>query len=79
MCARIGLITLGAMGDSYYEYLLKMWLLHDQTNEQFKRMYDTSSKALIERLVKTSPAGFQYVGVDRSGIGNTGNYMEHLV
>jgi len=32
---RGGLITLGARGDSYYEYLLKQWLLSGKKDEAF--------------------------------------------
>ncbi len=28
-----GTITLGARGDSYYEYLLKMWIQSGRTND----------------------------------------------
>jgi hypothetical protein len=38
---RGGTITLGARGDSYYEYLLKQWLLSDKADDKFRKEYET--------------------------------------
>lgn len=38
-----GLITLGARGDSYYEYLLKQWILSGKTDNVFLRCKDPHS------------------------------------
>jgi hypothetical protein len=56
-----GHVTLGALGDSYYEYLLKMWLLTDKKVPRFREMYDEATAAIAERMVKkTTPAGLWY-------------------
>ena len=39
------------MGDSFYEYLLKLWLLTGKQHEQYKRMYLESTTALLKRLL----------------------------
>lgn len=33
-------ISLGALGDSYYEYLLKMWLLKGKTDDMYRAMWE---------------------------------------
>lgn len=32
-------VSVGGLGDSYYEYLLKAWLMSDKTDEEGKKMY----------------------------------------
>ncbi|KAG7219623.1 hypothetical protein INR49_007349 [Caranx melampygus] len=32
-------VSVGGMGDSFYEYLLKAWLMSDKTDEEAKKMY----------------------------------------
>lgn len=56
-------ITFGAMGDSFYEYLLKMWLITGKTNEQYRRMYEESMNGLIEHLLTRSPVSPAAVSV----------------
>ncbi|CAF1514021.1 unnamed protein product, partial [Didymodactylos carnosus] len=36
--------SLGAMGDSFYEYLLKSWLLSGKTDERARTMFQNSMK-----------------------------------
>lgn len=45
-------ISLGAMGDSFYEYLLKMYLLTDRTMEHYGTMYRQSIAAVLENLLQ---------------------------
>jgi hypothetical protein len=44
-------ISLGARGDSYYEYLLKQWLLTDRSENQFLSDYQTSVEGIRKYLV----------------------------
>ena len=44
--------------DSYYEYLLKCWLLFDDQN--CKKMWQTSVAAVNKYLADTAPSGFWY-------------------
>ena len=48
--------------DSYYEYLLKSWLLFD--DKDCERMWQTSIEALNKYLADDSPTGFWYSQVD---------------
>lgn len=32
-------VSIGGLGDSFYEYLLKAWLMSDKTDEEGKTMY----------------------------------------
>lgn len=32
-------VSIGGLGDSFYEYLLKAWLMSDKTDEEGKKMY----------------------------------------
>lgn len=45
-------ISFGATGDSFYEYLLKLWLLTGKSNDQYKRMYVESTEAMITHMLK---------------------------
>ncbi len=48
--------------DSYYEYLLKSWLLFDDAD--FKRMWDSSIAAVNRWLADERPTGFWYGHAD---------------
>lgn len=57
-------LSLGALGDSYYEYLLKMWLLKGRgpADEMYRSMWERAMDEMIEKLVFTStPEGLTYV------------------
>ncbi|KAJ3107257.1 hypothetical protein HDU96_007965 [Phlyctochytrium bullatum] len=45
-------ITLGGLGDSFYEYLLKLWLATG--DDKFRRKYDESATALVNHLIVTN-------------------------
>lgn len=60
---------IGAMIDSYYEYLYKAWLLFG--DEEAKEMWDTHSPAIEKYLAKTE-GDLQWYGVANS---NTGEYL----
>ena len=32
-------VSVGGLGDSFYEYLLKAWIMSDKTDEEAKKMY----------------------------------------
>ncbi|KAI5055411.1 hypothetical protein GOP47_0028932 [Adiantum capillus-veneris] len=82
-----GNIRLGSRGDSYYEYLLKVWLRHggavsNKKSISFLReMYDEAMEGVKSHLVRTSkPKGLKFVGELPSGSG--GDFspkMDHLV
>lgn len=35
-------VSLGALGDSFYEYLIKSWVMSGETDNMARRMYDQS-------------------------------------
>lgn len=82
-----GNIRLGSRGDSYYEYLLKVWLRqggavsNDKSISFLRDMYDEAMEGVKRHLVKKSkPKGLTYVGELPGGL--TGTFspkMDHLV
>lgn len=75
-------IRLGSRGDSYYEYLIKVWLQNQGHNFSYLHdMYDESMKGVKELLVrKTVPSGLVFVGELPSGPqGSFSPKMDHLV
>lgn len=70
-------ITFGAMGDSYYEYLLKVWLLKGRSDDMYRDMWVAAMDEMIERLVLYSiPSGMAYVAEFKSG--DLVHKMDHL-
>lgn len=54
-------MSLGALGDSFYEYLLKAWLQSDKEDEDGRQMFDEAMQAIIEHMIRTSNGGLTYV------------------
>lgn len=50
-------ISIGAQGDSFYEYLIKSWVLSNGTDSQARRMFDTSAQAIVDHLIQKSRSG----------------------
>ena len=69
-------VSWGAMGDSYYEYLLKYWLLTGKKHDQYKRMYLEAVKGMISKLLVTE-GDITYVAESKHG--NLDRKMDHLV
>ncbi|KAG9448017.1 hypothetical protein H6P81_014145 [Aristolochia fimbriata] len=78
-------IRLGSRGDSYYEYLIKIWLQQGGSqNNHSKYLYDMYAEAMKgvkERLVRKSiPKGLVFVGELPYGVdGAFSPKMDHLV
>ena len=71
-------ITLGARGDSYYEYLLKQWLQSDRKDDRWKNMYTETVDGIFKHLVKeSSPNKLTYLGELING--SPSPKMDHLV
>mmetsp|Transcript_18905 Transcript_18905/g.31011 ORF Transcript_18905/g.31011 Transcript_18905/m.31011 type:complete len:661 (-) Transcript_18905:94-2076(-) len=71
-------VTLGARGDSTYEYFLKMWLLTGRSSTQHRRMYDASMDGVTRLLVQTSsPSNLKYIA-EMDGMANLNHKMDHL-
>lgn len=54
-------MSLGALGDSFYEYLLKAWLMSGQTDEQARVMFDEAMPAALDKMLRVSPSGLSYL------------------
>ncbi|XP_059056617.1 mannosyl-oligosaccharide alpha-1,2-mannosidase IA [Achroia grisella] len=54
-------VSLGALGDSFYEYLLKAWLLSNREDEQARVMFDTAMQAALDKMLRVSPSGLSYL------------------
>ncbi|XP_044270175.1 endoplasmic reticulum mannosyl-oligosaccharide 1,2-alpha-mannosidase [Tribolium madens] len=72
-------ITLGARGDSYYEYLLKQWLQTGKTIDYLRDDYVTSIMGVEKHLTKrTVPNGFLFIGELLVGGKDFKPKMDHL-
>uniref|UniRef100_A0A0K0CYI1 alpha-1,2-Mannosidase n=1 Tax=Angiostrongylus cantonensis TaxID=6313 RepID=A0A0K0CYI1_ANGCA len=69
-------VSLGALGDSFYEYLIKSWLQSGKTDEQARVMYWDVSKAIRSQMVFNSSSGMTYVAEIRGGM--VDHKMGHL-
>lgn len=75
-------IRLGSRGDSYYEYLIKVWLQNPGSNLTYLHdMYKESVEGIKELLVKKSvPSGLVFVGELPYGLHSSFSpKMDHLV
>jgi Glycosyl hydrolase family 47 len=71
-------VTFGALGDSFYEYLIKVWLQGGRKESMYRRMYDAAMNGMTSKLLKRSrPSNLLYVA-DWDG-GSTQDKMDHLV
>ncbi|KAG4932382.1 hypothetical protein JHK87_046384 [Glycine soja] len=63
-----GAITFGAMGDSFYEYLLKAWILGNKTEVVtfYREMWEKSMKGLQSMIRRSTPSSFTYL-IERLG------------
>lgn len=71
-------VTFGALGDSFYEYLLKVWIQGGQKEMWLRDMYDESVNGVVDVLLKvTKKTGLAYIS-DWDGRNNI-HKMDHLV
>ncbi|XP_015267115.1 PREDICTED: mannosyl-oligosaccharide 1,2-alpha-mannosidase IC [Gekko japonicus] len=61
-------VSIGGLGDSFYEYLIKSWLMSDKQDTEAKSMYDHALEAIEKNLVKKSAGGLTYIAEWRGGI-----------
>jgi mannosyl-oligosaccharide alpha-1,2-mannosidase len=54
-------ISLGAMGDSYYEYLLKQWIQTGKKEDRFKDMWKRAMADMISHLVMKTKGGRTFI------------------
>ncbi|CAH1130761.1 unnamed protein product [Ceutorhynchus assimilis] len=53
-------MSMGALGDSFYEYLLKAWLLSGKEDNEARQMFDEAMEAAMKHMLHQSPAGLTY-------------------
>jgi len=68
--------SMGALGDSFYEYLLKEWLRSGKTDNIAKKMFDEAAIDVENELVKTSASGLVYFAEQKYG--KVEHKMDHL-
>uniref|UniRef100_A0A8V5GVB5 alpha-1,2-Mannosidase n=1 Tax=Melopsittacus undulatus TaxID=13146 RepID=A0A8V5GVB5_MELUD len=61
-------VSIGGLGDSFYEYLIKSWLMSDKKDSEAKKMYDDALEAIEKHLVKKSAGGLTYIAEWRGGV-----------
>ena len=72
-------LTFGAMADSFYEYMLKVWLQGGKVEPMYREMYDKAMQGMHNELVQTSkPSGLLYIA-DKIGGSRMDYKMDHLV
>jgi len=59
--------SVGALGDSYYEYLLKEWLRSGKRDSDAKEMFDEAATDIEENLVQKSAGGLTYLAEYKYG------------
>jgi len=70
-------ISIGAMGDSFYEYLLKIWLQGGKKETKYRRRYDESMNGIMDKLIHMSrPNYLTYVAEMKRG--KVEHKMDHL-
>ena len=68
---------MGALGDSFYEYLLKEWLRSGGADGEALQLYRLAMGNITDQLVKTSAqSGLTYVAEQHGD--RTGDKMDHL-
>jgi len=53
--------SFGAMGDSYYEYLLKQWLQSGKREDRFKKLWKTAVEEMMSQLVLKTRSGLTFI------------------
>ncbi|XP_046462411.1 mannosyl-oligosaccharide alpha-1,2-mannosidase IA-like isoform X2 [Daphnia pulex] len=69
-------VSMGAFGDSFYEYLLKSWLLSGRQDDEARLMYIDAVEAALAKLIQVSREGFTYFADSNSG--RLEHKMQHL-
>ena len=70
-------VSLGALGDSFYEYLLKSWLMTSKKDVDGRDMYYAAVDAIDKNLVKRTSGGMLYITDMKNG--RSDGKMQHLV
>jgi mannosyl-oligosaccharide alpha-1,2-mannosidase len=69
-------ISFGAMGDSYYEYLLKQWVQNGKKEDRLKDKWKLAIGEMMDKLVRKTHGGLTYICEQDNG--NLRHRMDHL-
>ncbi|XP_073432016.1 mannosyl-oligosaccharide 1,2-alpha-mannosidase IA-like [Dendrobates tinctorius] len=61
-------VSVGGLGDSFYEYLLKAWLMSDKTDEDAKKLYYDAVQSIETHLIRKSSNGLTYIAEWKGGL-----------
>ncbi|XP_040821503.1 mannosyl-oligosaccharide 1,2-alpha-mannosidase IA isoform X1 [Ochotona curzoniae] len=61
-------VSIGGLGDSFYEYLLKAWLMSEKTDLEAKKMYFDAVQAIETHLIRKSSGGLTYIAEWKGGL-----------
>lgn len=53
-------MSMGALGDSFFEYLLKAWLQSNKEDNEARQMYDDAMQAVFQHMLRKSAGGLTY-------------------
>jgi len=71
-------ISFGAMGDSAYEYMIKIWVQGGKKEQKYRDMWDKSMQGMHDKLLQKSFSnGFTYIADIENG--RMDHKMDHLV
>ncbi|XP_023712237.1 mannosyl-oligosaccharide alpha-1,2-mannosidase IA isoform X1 [Cryptotermes secundus] len=54
-------MSMGGLGDSFYEYLLKAWLQSGREDQEARQMYDDAIHYVLMYMLKVSSGGLTYI------------------
>ena len=69
-------VSMGAFGDSFYEYLLKTWLISKRQDDVARMAYIDAIEAAMSKLIQVSNGGLTYFA--ESNNGRLEHKMQHL-
>ncbi|PIA13221.1 class I Alpha1,2-mannosidase, partial [Coemansia reversa NRRL 1564] len=69
--------SVGGLVDSFYEYMLKQYILHGGREKKYMEQYVTATEAIANNLVRTTQRGLSFIGT-MSSTGEFYREMEHL-
>ncbi|KAJ8978369.1 hypothetical protein NQ317_018601 [Molorchus minor] len=69
-------MSMGALGDSFYEYLLKAWLQANKEDNEARQMFDDAMQSVFQHMLHTSPNGLMYFAELK--FDRTEHKMDHL-
>src|SRR5436190_1879124 len=72
------MVSIGALGDSFYEYLLKYWLLTAKKATEVGEWYFETADAIGRMLAVKYGADMYYVRI-MNGVDTYDEQMDHLV